>query len=91
MLGLNRAWGISDQFFLLGDSLILAVLGQVGTPPPTCPSRTSKRRGLSIPFHVETGLEALLYSAFCTALLYSSVCTAPLYSSADKTVLSAGF
>ncbi|CAI7762818.1 unnamed protein product [Closterium sp. NIES-54] len=31
--GLNRSLGISDQYFLLGDSLILTVLGQISFMP----------------------------------------------------------
>ena len=27
--GLNRTWGLSDQLFVLGDSVMLTVLGQV--------------------------------------------------------------
>lgn len=30
---LNRQWGISDQWFSLGDSLILAVMGQIAFMP----------------------------------------------------------
>lgn len=29
MTGLNREWGISDEWFAIGDSLIITVLGQV--------------------------------------------------------------
>ena len=28
--GLSRQWGISDEFFVLGDSVVITVLGQVG-------------------------------------------------------------
>lgn len=30
--GANRALGLSDELFVLGDSVILTVLGQVGGP-----------------------------------------------------------
>lgn len=34
--GLNRTLGISDEFFVLGDSAMLTVLGQVGCPAFLC-------------------------------------------------------
>lgn len=40
--GANRALGLSDELFVLGDSVILTVLGQVGP-------RTGAVKGLNIP------------------------------------------
>lgn len=31
--GLNREWGLSDELFVLGDSVMLVVLGQVAFMP----------------------------------------------------------
>lgn len=31
--GLNRQWGLSDELFVLGDSVVLVVLGQVAFMP----------------------------------------------------------
>lgn len=33
----NLAWGLSDQLFVLGDSVMLTVLGQVGEALPWVP------------------------------------------------------
>lgn len=31
--GLNKQWGLSNELFVLGDSLVLTVLGQVSLMP----------------------------------------------------------
>lgn len=31
--GLNKQWGLSNELFVLGDSLVLTVLGQVSFMP----------------------------------------------------------